>query len=875
MTARALLALAAMATWVACDSPERPSGQQPSETTPPSGVQLSDLIPTATLARALGSAATTALASSQAIEELAYISLPPGSAPGGQVATIQRVGAEVAAVTSIRDGGFDPVAIVAAAEDLVRVVVRNGSGAEIFSQTVALRPTRPPGVVRTYPPRRKTDVAINASIVVVFSEPVAPASVTSETVQLYLAGKPVAGQARVLPGTVSSVAFTPDAPLAPNSEYAIVVRRGVTDLEGDALEAEAVVPFRTGTSTTGPANVIEVRPDTVFLHGSTYQLTATVFDGARNVLVNQPVTWSAFGAGGLTVSQTGLLTASAEGSYMVSARVGEVIGTAMVYVSFDAGAATAEIAPNPVGVPAGDTVLLTASLRDASGRWLRRDVIWTSSDPAVARVEPKDTVIQGESTPRFHSFLIAANPGPATITVSAGSASRTATVTVSAPVPVASMALDPANAGLLLGANVKLRARIRDATGRLISRPIVWTTDNESVATVDANGLVTAVGVGSARVTASAAGVSTSAAIDVSTVDLGSVSTGGGHTCALDPQGGTYCWGGWPAMLPDGSSAVPSPVRLATDLRFVSLTSGVDFSCGLTASGAAYCWGYNGGRLGAGPGPNFIATPVAVSGGHRFIALSAGTFHVCGITTEARAFCWGANDAGQLGNGQSGNVSTVPVAVGGTETFASISAGDAHTCAVTSAGAAYCWGANTSGQLGTGTASLRSTAPIAVTGSQSWAMVTAGWNHNCGVTTAGVAYCWGENYWGQLGDGLGAATQSTNPTPTRVTGDLRWAAAMTAGEAFTCGLTTSGAAYCWGNGFSGQLGDGADTNGRFSPDPAPVAGDLTFSSIDAGRFHACAVAASRVYCWGLNSVGQLGTSSLTNSNVPRRVVGQP
>ena len=92
------------------------------------------------------------------------------------------------------------------------------------------------------------------------------------------------------------------------------------------------------------------------------------------------------------------------------------------------------------------------------------------------------------------------------------------------------------------------------------------------------------------------------------------------------------------------------------------------------------------------------------------------------------------------------------------------------------------------------------------------------------------------------------------------------------GTAHTCGITTAGAAYCWGYNGEGELGDGTNTT---ASSPVPVAGGLSFASLSAGAFHSCGMTGGGLYCWGDNTVGQLGDGTTINSNVPVKVVGQP
>src|SRR6266566_750235 len=249
---------------------------------------------------------------------------------------------------------------------------------------------------------------------------------------------------------------------------------------------------------------------------------------------------------------------------------------------------------------------------------------------------------------------------------------------------------------------------------------------------------------------------------------------------------------------------------------------------------------------GGGTGPSAVSSPP-------FAAVSAGGRHTCGVTAASAAYCWGYNGFGQLGDGTTTDRWT-PVRVAGGVSFAAVSTGIGHTCGVTTAGAAYCWGHNASGQLGDGTTTSRST-PRLVAGGGSFAAVRADFSHTCGLTATRAAYCWGDNTSGQLGDGT--TTSRSSPVLVAAPGGVSFAAVSGGGEVFhTCGVTAAGAVYCWGNNFFGQLGDGTTTD-RSSP--VLVAGGVSFAAVSAGWRHTCGVtAAGAAYCWGDNTSGQLG-----------------
>jgi len=146
------------------------------------------------------------------------------------------------------------------------------------------------------------------------------------------------------------------------------------------------------------------------------------------------------------------------------------------------------------------------------------------------------------------------------------------------------------------------------------------------------------------------------------------------------------------------------------------------------------------------------------------------------------------------------------------------------------------------------------------------------------VTTTGAVYCWGYNGNGQLGNN--STTNSNVPVQVEGVGGTGLLSAITsiaAGWQHTCALTTTGAVYCWGDNYFGQLGNNSTTNSNVPVQVEGVGGSGLLSgiaSIAAGPEHTCAVTTTgAVYCWGYNGYGQLGNNSTTNSNVPVQVEG--
>jgi alpha-tubulin suppressor-like RCC1 family protein len=194
-----------------------------------------------------------------------------------------------------------------------------------------------------------------------------------------------------------------------------------------------------------------------------------------------------------------------------------------------------------------------------------------------------------------------------------------------------------------------------------------------------------------------------------------------------------------------------------------------------------------------------------------------------------------------------------------------IGAGGLASCAVKGDGTAWCWGDNTYGQLGDGTFTA-SDVPVQVVGIDGAVEIRVTYEYACVRRTDSTVWCWGNNTHGELGNG--STVPSVVPVQALLPID---AIGISLGGYHSCAVTNDGVvqrAACWGMNNQSQLGDGTTTNSL-----VPLLLSTTYGVVGAGYESSCAARTSddAVFCWGDNSMGQLGDNSTTDRPLPTAV----
>lgn len=292
-------------------------------------------------------------------------------------------------------------------------------------------------------------------------------------------------------------------------------------------------------------------------------------------------------------------------------------------------------------------------------------------------------------------------------------------------------------------------------------------------------------------------------------------------TCGVTTTNVGYCWGDdTSGQLGDGGSGQQdTPVLVAGGHSWASISVGWVDACGVTTTGEGYCWGMNwAGEDGNGSSGAHITTPTLVSGSYTWTQINIKSGTACGVTTTHVGYCWGFNGYGGVGNNTTSEQDS-PALVSGGNSWAQITPGGEDSGGLTTSGIAYCWGHNVYGETGNGTNTEHDT-PQPVSGGFVWSSIAENNSTSCGITTMGAGYCWGSNFEGQIGNNDNSDTN----TPAAVGGGYTWSALYPGGDDTyhtTCGVTPGEILYCWGDNTFGQVGDGT-TNGYWNPEEAAL-----------------------------------------------------
>ena len=346
------------------------------------------------------------------------------------------------------------------------------------------------------------------------------------------------------------------------------------------------------------------------------------------------------------------------------------------------------------------------------------------------------------------------------------------------------------------------------------------------------------------------------------------IALGYSHTCGIN-AGEFYCWGSDDTgQIGNGSASsanVTIPEKIGTSNSWSQIAVGYSHTCGINA-GELYCWGSDvTGQIGNGSASSADVTlPEKIGTSNSWLQIALGYSHTCGINA-GELYCWGWDVTGQIGNGSASSADvTLPEKIGTSNSWSQIALGDFHTCGI-NAGELYCWGSDLHGQIGNGSASSADvTLPEKIGTSNSWSQIALGRTHTCGINE-GELYCWGRDLYGQIGNGSASSADVTQPE--KIGASNTWSQ-IALGDFHTCGIN-SGELYCWGRDFYGQIGNGSTSSADVTL-PGKIGTSNSWSRIALGGRHTCGINAGELYCFGSNSSGQ--TKYKTITNVPALVI---
>ncbi len=651
---------------------------------------------------------------------------------------------------------------------------------------------------------------------------------------------------------------TSDSSVAVVDSFGVVTPRrfGTVEISASATRiGKATVVIAPATRRVEVVPLAAVTADTIFVddpsltQSDVLQLRATAFDAANRPVTGVRFLWQSATPTVVTVDSTGLVQATGHGSSTISVTGNGTTGTLVVHVR-----------------PRTErAAIFSATVSEATfgGEVPRVDSLLVD-DPIAS---PRDVRLRSARAFDRRNVLIPATEVRARWSSSAPSVIRVDTV----PAPLGNP-LEPSTitaTALALGsATVTLQIGPTTATTRIDVVPVVR---NVSVA-------------------APATQVLAGDTLQLQATSFnysGQPIARGYRWTSSNPAVATVDNNGRVIFVATGSATFTATTAFRSNTvsvtalprELTSVSSGDDFTCGLANLGRLYCWGVgSSGQVAVQPdstcfGDQRLVGPEGcVIQAHRsappfstYLDVASADSTACAVNTTGLLYCWGNGSEGQLGNGRLQNSFAPLPATVLAERFGSISAGGHHFCALNTQGYAYCWGRDSFGQLGD-TSRVNSTTPIPVVGPDGlmatrlrFSSIAAGRSHTCAIEAgSGAAWCWGQGASGQRGDG----TTEVRERPRRVLSDERFRQISADGN-HTCAVTESNALYCWGANSLGQLGVGGTAQRN-----TPALVGSGYSQVSAGADFTCATTVGgSINCWGNNRYGQLGRGEGTPTGI--------
>jgi alpha-tubulin suppressor-like RCC1 family protein len=330
-------------------------------------------------------------------------------------------------------------------------------------------------------------------------------------------------------------------------------------------------------------------------------------------------------------------------------------------------------------------------------------------------------------------------------------------------------------------------------------------------------------------------------------------SAGLNYSIAMDFDGSLWAWGRneWGTLGDEMPQDRQTPIPVRTNRTWSSVNAGWEHTLAITLDGRLWAWGW-------GFFDQLVSreTGLFAGDGKRWLSASGGWSHSLAIRSDGTLWAWGGGTSGLRGDGTTTTRDGTPKLIGSNNKWSSVDAGQLHSIARAADGSLWVWGNNDWGQLGDGNRFVNALIPKRIGAEQSWNHVSAGWRHSAALDGEGRLWTWGDNSSDQLGLGIDA---STVIVPTYLISELRWNS-VSAGVHHTIAVAADGTAWGWGDNRAGELGDGTRTS---QERPTPVGLHHKWRIFSLGEKHTLALSDDgRLYAWGSNEYGQLGASNV-------------